>query len=381
MNDTTEYKQNTKHFDGVNFWQQLRQQKKPFFCVAPMADVTDAAFRQMIARYGKPDVMWTEFVSANGLASAGRAVLERDLAYAEEERPIVAQLFTADPVSMEQAAYLVATLGFDGLDINMGCPDKAIEKQGSGAGMIKTPAIAKEVIAAAKAGIRRAGKSIPVSVKTRVGYYTPEIQTWIKHLLEQDIAALTVHARTRKDLSKVPARWSYVREVVSLRDRIAPETVIIGNGDVVSLKDGTARALESGADGVMVGRALFGNPWFFDASRAIVATLPKKQPWLIRHIPFIKKYFETKRKAATSTVRPITVTERLTVMKEHAHLFQQLLGDIKSFAIMKKHFKAYVMGFTGAKELRVRLMDETRSAEDVSRIVDEFLLTYHESVE
>lgn len=363
----------------MHFWQQLRQQKKPFFCVAPMADVTDAAFRQIIARYGKPDVMWTEFVSANGLVSGGRSVLERDLAYSEAERPVVAQLFTADPVSMEQAAYLVATLGFDGLDINMGCPDKAIEKQGSGAGMIKTPAIAKEVIAAAKAGISRAGKSIPVSVKTRVGYYTPEIQTWIKHLLEQDIAALTVHARTRKDLSKVPAQWSYVREVVSLRDRIAPETVIIGNGDVISLVDGSNRAQASGADGVMVGRALFGNPWFFDASRAVVATLPKKQPWLIRHIPFLKKYFETKRQAAISTVRPITVPERLTVMKEHAYLFEQLLGDIKSFSIMKKHFKAYVTGFTGAKELRVRLMEETRSAEDVARIVDGFLATYQES--
>ncbi len=365
----------------MHFWQQLRQQKKPFFCVAPMADVTDAAFRQMIARYGKPDVMWTEFVSANGLASAGRAVLERDLVYSETERPIVAQLFTADPEAMERAAHLVATLGFDGLDINMGCPDKAIEKQGSGAGMIKTPEVAKGVIAAAKAGIARAGKTIPVSVKTRVGYYTPEIATWIRHLLEQDIAALTVHARTRKDLSKVPAQWKYVRDVVALRDAVAPETVIIGNGDVISLADGKARAQASGADGVMVGRALFGNPWFFDESRAIVATLPKKQPWLIRHIPFIKKYFETKRKAAISEINPITVTERLTVMKEHAVLFEQLLGDIKSFAIMKKHFKAYVTGFTGAKELRVRLMEESRTAEDVSHIIDGFLETYRESAE
>ncbi len=170
----------------MNFWQELRQQKKPFFCLAPMADVTDPAFRELITKYGKPDVMWTEFVSANGLMSKGREILGRDLAFAEGERPIVAQLFTSDPEMMEGAARLCAELGFDGVDINMGCPDKTIEKQGSGAGMIKTPNIAVEIIAAAKRGVAVAGKNIPVSVKTRVGYYTPEIQSWIKTILLQE---------------------------------------------------------------------------------------------------------------------------------------------------------------------------------------------------
>lgn len=363
----------------MNFWQQLRNKAnnpptggKPFFCVAPMADVTDAAFRQLITKYGKPDVMWTEFVSANGLMSGGREILKRDLSFIDAERPIVAQLFSSSPENMEGAAKLASELGFDGVDINMGCPDKTIEKQGSGAGMIKTPEVAISVIVAAKRGIRASGRDIPVSVKTRVGYHSPEIKDWIGLLLEQNIAALTVHARTRKDLSKAPAQWHYIKEVVALRDRISPETVIIGNGDVISLADGKEKALASGADGVMVGRALFGNPWFFDESRQIVATLPKKQILLIRKIPFLKRWFDTRRSAAVSLIKPITTIERLSVMVEHSKLFEKILGDIKSFSVMKKHFKAYVMGFDGAKDLRVRLM-ETSSAEEVETIVKEFL--------
>ncbi len=357
----------------MNFWQQIRQQKKPFFALAPMADVTDCAFRLLVTKYGKPDVMWTEFVSANGLNSPGREALKRDLVFSETERPIVAQLFSASPENMEAAAKLCAKLGFDGIDINMGCPDKSIEKQGCGSGMIKTPEVAREVILAAKRGIVSAGKDIPVSVKTRVGYHVPTIKEWVGFLLQQDIAALTIHARTRKDLSKVPANWNYVKEVVALRDEIAPATVIIGNGDVISLADGKEKAKHSGADGIMVGRALFGNPWFFDESREMVATLPKRAPWILRKLPFIKKFFDTKRKAAVSGVKPISIEERLMVMVEHALLFENMLGDIKNFAIIKKHMKAYVTGFTGAKELRVRLMEESNSAKDVARIVKEFL--------
>jgi nifR3 family TIM-barrel protein len=348
----------------MNFWQELRNQKKPFFCVAPMADVTDAAFRRLIARYGKPDVMWTEFVSANGLMSAGRKILERDLAYAEIERPIVAQLFSSDPEVMENAARLCAELGFDGIDINMGCPDKTIEKQGAGAAMIKTPAVAVAVIAA----VKRGAGAVPVSVKTRIGYNTVEVNEWISVLLQQDIAALTVHVRTRKELSKVPAQWNYIPEVVALRDRIAPQTVIIGNGDVTSLADGKARALATGADGVMVGRALFGNPWFFDERRAVSATIPKKSR--------ISRFFETKRTAPQSTAMPITVQERLEVLVEHTKLFEELLGDIKSFSIMKKHYKAYCTGFLGAKELRLQLM-ETKNSTEVEKIVKDFLTQQH----
>ncbi len=351
----------------MNFWKEIKN--RPFFCVAPMADVTDAAFRRLIVKYGKPDVVWTEFVSANGLMSAGRKILQRDLEYSEGERPIVAQLFSSDPDSMEGAARLAAELGFDGVDINMGCPDKTIEKQGAGAAMIKSHEAASAVIKAARKGIQLAGKDIPLSVKTRVGYNAVELSTWIPHLLSHNLDALTIHARTRKDLSLVPANWSYIKEVVKLRNKLAPETLIIGNGDVISLADGISKAKEMGCDGIMVGRALFGNPWFFDAKRQIVATLPKKS--IFQKIPFIKKFFETQRKAPVSISNPISIEERLKVLVEHTELFEELLGDIKSFAIMKKHYKAYCTGFAGAKELRIKLM-ETKTSAEVKKIIQEF---------
>ncbi len=354
----------------MNFWQTLKQHKKPFFVVAPMADVTDAAFRQLVVTYGKPDVVWTEFVSANGLMSPGREVLARDLMYTDAERPIVAQLFSADPIQMQKAAQYVAELGFDGIDINMGCPDKTIEKQGAGAAMIKTPEIARDIIRAVKQGIVDAGKDIPVSVKTRVGYSDVQLD-WIRTLLTQDIAALTVHVRTRKELSLVPADWDRLKEVVRLRDALAPHTIIIGNGDVTSLLDGRNKASASGADGVMVGRALFGNPWFFDASREVVAQLPQKSTF--RNIPILKKFFHTKRAAPISTINPITTEERLRVLVEHTKLFETLLGDVKSFAVMKKHFKAYCTGFLGAKELRIKLM-EAKDSDAIERLVEDFLL-------
>ncbi len=355
----------------MNFWQTIKKQKTPFFVLAPMADVTDAAFRVLLTRYGKPDVMWTEFVSANGLMSKGREILGRDLEYSEAERPIVAQLFSADPVNMEGAAKLCAELGFDGVDINMGCPDKTIEKQGAGAAMIKTPEIAVKIIAAAKRGIKAAGKDIPVSVKTRVGYNQIQIDQWIPLLLSCDIAALTVHVRTRKELSNVPADWSRLKNVVKLRDKLAPHTVIIGNGDVTSLADGKKKAAASGADGVMVGRALFGNPWFFDASREVVAALPQRRSAWLRKLPLIGKYFDTRRKAPVSQTKPITVRERLEVLVEHTKLFEEKLGDIKSPAIMKKHYKAYCTGFAGAKELRMKLMDAPDTA-TVESVISDF---------
>ncbi len=319
-----------------NFWKEL---KRPFFVLAPMADVTDAAFRQIIAKYGKPDVMWTEFVSADGLMhSEGRKHLLTDLSYTEKERPIVAQLFTSNPEKMREAAKLVAKLGFDGLDINMGCPDRTIEKQGAGAALIKTPKIARAVIAAAKEGIAAAGKNIPVSVKTRVGWSKPEMETWIPELLKENIAALTVHARTRKELSLVPARWEFVKRAVELRNEMKSDTLIIGNGDVKDLSDAKARVKETGADGVMIGRGIFGNPWLF-----------------AEKIPTLK--------------------DKLEVMVEHTKLFKKLLGKKKNFAIMKKHFKAYVNGFDGAKELRVELM-ETTNAREVGIIIKRFLKTF-----
>ena len=315
-----------------NFWKKL---PKPFFTLAPMADVTDAAFRYIICKYGKPDVTWTEFVSADGLSSPGREVLKNNLIYTKAERPIVAQLFSSHPEKMREAAKLVAEMGFDGIDINMGCPDKSIEKQGAGAAMMKNMKVSGEVIQAAKDGIKDAKKSIPVSVKTRIGYNKNQINEWIPFLLSQNIDALTIHARTRKEMSLVPARWEHVKEVVEIRNKMGVKTKIIGNGDVESLEQGRKLAKETGCDGIMIGRGVFGNPWLFSEK-----------------IPTIK--------------------EKLKVLVEHTKLFEKILGKYKNFAVMKKHYKAYVNGFDGAKELRVKLM-ETKSASEVEYIIKDFL--------
>ncbi len=311
----------------MDFWSSL---PKPFFVLAPMANVTDTAFRRVIATYGKPDVMYTEFVSADGLCSAGRDALLVDLKYCETERPLVAQLFTAHPDKMREAAALIASLGFDGLDINMGCPDKNVMKQGAGACLIKHPETARALIRAAKQG----APELPVSVKTRIGDTKNILDTWLPALLEEQPAAIIIHARTRKEMSKVPARWETVAQAVEIAR--GSGTLIIGNGDVMNLAEARQRAAETGCDGVMIGRGIFGNPWLFSGHEAG------------------------------------SVEERLRVMIEHTALFDELLGGDKSFHIMRKHYKAYANGFDKAKELRVRLM-ETENVEEVERIVNEFL--------
>ena len=355
-----------------NFWKQL---PKPFFAIAPMADVTDAAFRQIICKYsrhgqvgGGPDVVWTEFVSADGLVSRGREALMKDLMFSENERPIVVQLFSSNRDNMKEASRMCAELGFDGIDINMGCPDRSIEKQGCGSAMIKTPDKAVEIIQAVKDGIALAGKDIPVSVKTRIGYNTNEINTWIPLLLKQNISALSIHARTRKEMSKVPARWEHIKEVVDIRNKLGVDTVIIGNGDVTDISDGLSKAKESGCDGVMIGRALFGNPWLFDTHRNVVS---KPSSWH-RFVTWLLPKDLAKRIVGDKryTQMDVPIQDRLNVLVEHSKKFEKLLGDVKHFAIMKKHFKAYVHGFRGSKELRVRLMEEGNTAQKVREIVN-----------
>ena len=318
-----------------NFWSKL---KRPIFVLAPMADVTDAAYRRIIAKYGKPDVMWTEFVSADGLAlapEAGQRKLLKNLEYSETERPIVAQFFTASPEHMEKAAELAAGLGFDGIDINMGCPDRSVEKQGAGASLMKNVVLARELVRAAKEG----APNLPVSVKTRTGYGKPDLENWLPEILKEDPAIVTVHARTRKEMSKAPAQWEFVRRAVEIRnqcqDDILTKTLIVGNGDVKDLEEARIRVGETGCDGVMLGRAIFGNPWLF-AGKA-----PTKE-------------------------------ERLRVLVEHAKTFEKLLGEYKSFSVMKKHFKAYITGFENAAELRAKLM-EISNANEVDKIVSAIL--------
>lgn len=354
---------------NLGFWKKVKENSltrgTPISVLAPMADVTDPAFRRIIAKYGKPDALWTEFVSADGLCSRGREVVIRDLAFSPEERPIVAQLFTSHPEKMREAAALCAKLGFDGIDINMGCPDRTIEKQGAGAAMMKTPEVAKAVIRAAKEG----APGLPISVKTRVGYNKVEIETWLPAILEEGVAVLTVHARTRKEMSDVPARWEFVKRAVEMRDAMQgsaetaaaegrERTLIFGNGDVLDLVDGHEKSRAAGADGAMLGRAIFGNPWLFDGARQR------------REVGGVNGGAIHGSSAAYFS--PEEIRERLLVLVEHTELFGQLLGDIKSFAIMKKHFKAYVHGWEGAKEFRMKLM-EAVDAEEVAAMVKEYL--------
>jgi tRNA-dihydrouridine synthase len=267
-----------------------------------------------------------------------------DLKYSESERPIVAQIFGSNPETYYRTAQLVQELGFDGIDINMGCPDRSVSgKQASGAALIKTPRLAQKIIAETKRG---AG-ALPVSVKTRLGFNTDTLETWLPYLLETEPAVITVHARTKKELSLVPARWERVADAVKIRDAYdssADKTLIFGNGDVKDLNDARKKAVETGCDGIMIGRGIFGNPWLFSRER---------------------------------DYRTVTVEEKLAAMIEHTELFLKLLGEHKHFAIMKKHYKAYANGFDGAKELRVELM-EAPDVSAVKAIVKAFLVKHPE---
>ena len=348
----------------TSFWDKL---PKPFFCLAPMADVTDAAFRRIIAKYGKADVMFTEFVSADGLCHPkGREKLLIDLLYSESERPIVAQLFTAHPEKMEEAARLIQDLGFDGLDINMGCPDRAVEGQGAGAALMKNHKLAQEIIRA----VRRGGPKLPISVKTRLGYYHDELDTWLPMLLETNLSAITIHARTRQEMSKAPARWEAIKRAVKIRDESKSETLIIGNGDVADLTEARERVEETGADGIMLGRAIFGNPWLFaNLARAERGRQIERPPKLLAKAGENQKAIACSRSTRGSRDQSPSgfpdIETRLRVLVEHTKLFEELLGGVKSFSIMKKHFKAYT---AGDKELCQELMKASNGAE-----VDKYL--------
>lgn len=328
----------------LGFWKGL---KRPFFVLAPLANVTDFSFRQFLIRYSKPDVLWTEFVAADGLCHPkGREALLRDLQFSENERPIVAQLFTSHPEKMFEAARLVKELGFDGIDINMGCPDKNVMKQGAGAACMKDPELAQRIIQAAMDGVRADGKEpIPVSVKTRLGFNKDEMETWLPKVLETKPAALTLHLRTKKEMSLVPAHWERMARAVEIRNVVSPETLILGNGDLKSVTEARKKCEETGCDGVMLGRGVFGNPWLFDETKTSV-----------------------------------TVSERLEAIVELTELFVTTWSDTKSFEILKKHFQAYIVGFPGARELRNELM-LTHSKNEVQKIMEKFEQKYPEIVE
>ncbi len=292
-----------------------------------MEDVTDIAFREMFANYSNTAdavsklVLFTEFTPSDGLAfgdDKAQEKLRAKLSYTDKQRPIVAQIYNSNPGRMEEAACLVQELGFDGVDINMGCPVSAVIKQVSGAALINHPDLAVELIQA----VRRGAPNIAVSVKTRIGYSSKsDMNSWLSTVLQEKPDALTVHLRTRSQMSKVPAQWELMPEIVRLRDEISPDTILIGNGDVQSVEQGEDLVLKYGCDGVMVGRGAFGTPDFFN--------------------------------------KPIvTQGHKVQMLIEHIRLFDELLltPGHKGYHVMKKHFKAYIGGWNGAKELRAKLM-------------------------
>lgn len=311
----------------MSFWQQLN---RPFTALAPMEAVSDTVFRHVVAQAAAPDVWFTEFTNATGWAVAGEPAIGTRLVKGPDERPIVAQLWGADPESMAKLAQHCADLGFDGVDLNTGCPDAHAIKSGGGAALIKNPALTSELIAA----LRTSG--LPVSVKCRLGYSRlDEWETWIGHLLSHNLDALTVHLRTKREMSKVPAHWELMAPIVALRDRLAPQTVILGNGDVANRSQGEALVQDTGCDGVMIGRGVFTNPFCFEAAP-----------------------------------QPHTRQELMDLLYLQLNLHDQLSqshGERK-FEPLKRFFKIYIRDFEGATDLRTSLM-LTRSTNEARELL------------
>jgi len=334
-----------------------------------MEDVSGCAFREMFVHYGKPDVMFTEFVSVDGLLhpQARRKLLMR-LKFTQKQRPIVAQLWGNDPEKFYQAAKIISKLQFDGLDINMGCPKSREMKLKACAYLIRQPFLAQAIIAAVKKG---AGV-LPVSVKTRIGYSKPETEKWIKALLKAKPAAIIVHGRTRQETSKVPAHWDEIAKAVKMRDKLKSQTLIIGNGDVQSRKDGLARARQSGVDGVMVGRAALGNPWIFNPRYSYN---PER---IVRRSLLVPRSFSEGGGEGGFNGEQISVQQRLQALLQHVRLFEKYHKNQKPFVVMRKHMKAYVSGFSGAAELRAKLM-QTKNPAQAESITKDFLRAYGKS--
>src|SRR3989344_7671038 len=359
------------------FWKKLAMSRRnldiPILALAPMADVTDAAFRRIVAKYGKtknnaPYVTFTEFVSCDGLCSSGKNNLLPILKYTEKERPIVAQVFGAKPENFYESAKFIKKFGFDGIDINMGCPDKKMIKQGAGAALMQNHELAQKIIKETKKGVG----NIPVSVKTRIGYDKydkKEFKKWLTALLECEIAAITIHARTKKEMSLVPAKWEVVAEAVKIRneffDNKKDKTLILGNGDVQSAADAAEKARISGAAGGMTGRAVFGNPWLFASEKKIMSFAT---PFATRRRE--KSKFSAENYASRANDIIFFRDLKLSILLEHTKLFEKI-NKGRKFNVMKKHFKSYVSGFPGAKELRIKLM-ACKNAKEVELVLKNY---------
>ncbi len=313
-----------------NFWAEL---PKPFFILAPMEDVTDVVFRHVVKEAGAPDVFFTEFTNSDSFCHPdGIESVRGRLVFTEDEQPMVAHIWGDKPEFFREMSLALADMGFSGIDLNMGCPVPNVAERGKGSGLILRPEVAAELIEAAKAG------GLPVSVKTRIGFYEQaEMKDWISHLLKQDIANLSIHLRTRKEMSKVDAHWDLIPEVVKLRDEIAPQTLLTINGDILDRKMGLELAEKYGVDGLMIGRGIFKNPYAFEQE-------PQE------HTP----------------------TEMIGLLRLQLDLQDQYAEQVpRSIVGLHRFFKIYVKGFPGANDLRIRLMN-TKSTAEVRTILDDF---------
>ncbi|HCX1827657.1 TPA: tRNA-dihydrouridine synthase [Staphylococcus aureus] len=321
-----------------NFWSEL---PRPFFILAPMEDVTDIVFRHVVSEAARPDVFFTEFTNTESFCHPeGIHSVRGRLTFSEDEQPMVAHIWGDKPEQFRETSIQLAKMGFKGIDLNMGCPVANVAKKGKGSGLILRPDVAAEIIQATKAG------GLPVSVKTRLGYYEiDEWKDWLKHVFEQDIANLSIHLRTRKEMSKVDAHWELIEAIRNLRDEIAPNTLLTINGDIPDRKTGLELAEKYGIDGVMIGRGIFHNLFAFE-----------KEP------------------------REHTSKELLDLLRLHLSLFNKYEKDeIRQFKSLRRFFKIYVRGIRGASELRHQLMN-TQSIAEARALLDEFEAQMDEDV-
>lgn len=325
-----------------------------------MEAVTDVIFRHVVARAGAPDLFFTEFTNATGWMHAGEKAIGGRLVKTDDEGPIVAQLWGADPASMAKLSTHCTTLGYDGIDINMGCPDSSAVKTGGGAGMIRTPELAYEMISAAKTS------GLPVSVKTRLGYSrTDEWKPWLTGLLQQDVAALTIHLRTKKEMSKVPAHFELIPEIVALRDEVSPNTPLVINGDIRDRAHGLQLVAENpGVDGIMIGRGIFQNPFAF--SHEAGSRVTKSSEHSAARVSPAAYARETRREAAMNDFGDSSDRKQQLLDIFFFHLdeydrYSHLTG--RPYETLKRFYKIYIRDFEGASELRDRLMHTTTTAE------------------
>ena len=359
-----------------NFWQQL---PRPFFVLAPMEAVTDVVFRHVIAKAGAPDVWFSEFTNATGWVHAGQKAIGGRLIRTEDEQPIVAQIWGGEPGDMEQLAAHCRELGFHGIDINMGCPAKSAIKSG-GSALIRKPEVATAAIAAAKTS------GLPVSVKTRLGYTSiGEWRDWLTTLLEHDIVNLTVHLRTKREMSKVPAHFELIDDIIALRDKIAPETLLTINGDIQNRAHGLKLAAEHpGLNGIMIGRGVFQDPFCFAEEHATAKRVARDGA-----APDLHFSEETVKSVYTDFSRtleekcPTALPEKsvlrgecvgrsgmdIDLLRYHLDLFDHWQPELsRPYETLKRFYKIYIRDFDGAKELRDQLM-RTKNTDEAREIL------------